>query len=65
MNNSIGLDKRGTVLYIHSMKVSIHYKNPANRYTSGVQKDMVDFARSQFSLLVKKNLGLPVKTFRL
>lgn len=65
MQNSIGLDKMQSLLYSHSMKVSVRYKVSVPKQMYGVQKEMVDFARSQFSLLVKKNLGLPMKTFRL
>ena len=47
------------------MKISIRYKQLPKFETSSLKKDMVDFANFQFKSLVKKNLGVPVKMFRL
>ena len=62
---SIGLDRWFLVLYSQSMKISIQYKRLPKHNINSLGKDMVDFANFQFKSLVKKNLGVPVKTFRL
>lgn len=62
---SIGLDRLLSVLYSLNMKISIHYKRLPKMEVNSLGKDMVDFANFQFKSLVKKNLGVPVKTFRL
>ena len=62
---SIGLDRLFCILYSQDMKISIRYKQLPKFETSSLKKDMVDFANFQFKSLVKKNLGVPVKMFRL
>ena len=62
---SIGLDNFFFVLYIHRMKISIRYNQLTKMETNSLGKEMVDFANLQFKSLVKKHLGVPVKTFRL
>ncbi|MFH0773748.1 MAG: hypothetical protein V1922_05560 [bacterium] len=47
------------------MKIFIRYKQSPKMETNSLGKEMVDFANFQFKSLVKKNLGVPVKTFRL
>ncbi|MCX6732037.1 MAG: hypothetical protein NTV98_00680 [Candidatus Roizmanbacteria bacterium] len=47
------------------MKISIRYKQLPKLETYSLGKEMLDFANFQFKSLVKKNLGVPVKTFRL
>lgn len=63
---SIGLDngERSGVKLKH-MKVAFYYKERKKFSTSTLQKDMVDFASGQFKVLLKKNLGIPVKSFQL
>jgi hypothetical protein len=62
---SIGLDRLFYVLYSQHMKISIRYKQLSKGEANSLGKEMVDFANFQFKSLVKKNLGVPVKTFRL
>jgi len=47
------------------MKVAFYYKERKKFPISALQKDMLDFASSQFKVLLKKNLGVPVKSFHL
>ena len=53
------------VLYSQLMKISIRYKQLPKAEVNSLDKEMVDFANFQFKSLVKKHLGVPVKTFRL
>ena len=61
----IGLDRLFCVLYSQRMKISIQYKRLPKYEVNSLGKEMVDFANLQFKSLVKKNLGVPVKMFRL
>ena len=61
----IGLDRNFFILYSLDMKISIHYKHSPKVTVNSLGKDMLDFASLQFKSLVKKNLGVPVKAFRL
>lgn len=65
MNIYIGLDRLFCVLYSQHMKISIHYKRLPKMEVNSLGKEMVDFASLQFKSLVKKNLGVPIKAFRL
>jgi len=47
------------------MKISIRYKQLPKLEGNSLGKDRLDFASFQFKSLVKKHLGVPVKTFRL
>ncbi|MFZ2206532.1 MAG: hypothetical protein WA061_03080 [Microgenomates group bacterium] len=47
------------------MKISIRYKKPTRMEITSLTDGSVEFANFQFKSLMKKNLGLPVKTFRL
>ena len=62
---SIGLDREYYFLYSLGMKISIRYRQLPKQEVNNLGKDMVDFANFQFKRLVKKNLGVPVKAFRL
>ena len=62
---SIGLDRMFLVLYSLDMKISIQYKRLPKHEVNSLGKDMLEFANFQFKSLVKKNLGVPVKSFRL
>lgn len=61
----IGLDRMFCVLYSQYMKISIQYKPLPKYEVNSLGKEMVEFANFQFKSLVKKNLGVPVKMFRL